>query len=344
MRRLSSAPLLLLLLAGCGGGGTAGTGDDGALVVMTRNLYLGAPLEPLQQVAGLSQLPAAVGATWRTVQASDVPGRMERVVDEIVAARADVVALQEAALFEVRPLLSTGPATEVLDFLQLLLDGLHGRGHDYVAAGTSTNAEVELPDDSGQLVHFADRDAVLVRSGVRVSAVTSGRYSTLAEVPAGLFAATIPRGWLRLELTVEGRTLALVATHLEIETFRAVQEAQAQELVRLLPPLGDLLVAGDFNSAADGSTTASYGILAGAGLEDPWTALRPGDPGFTCCFAGDLRSPAAALTARIDLVLRRGALTPSAVELVGATPASITAGGLHASDHAGVVTTFPGGP
>jgi endonuclease/exonuclease/phosphatase family metal-dependent hydrolase len=122
-----------------------------------------------------------------------------------------------------------------------------------------------------------------------------------------------------------------------------VQEAQARELVEVLPTAGDLLVMGDLNSAADGSGTASYATVVSAGLTDPWALLHPGDPGLTCCFAPDLRDPAVGLTERIDFVLYRGALSPAAVTVVGASPSSKTAAGLYPSDHAGVVATFRAG-
>jgi len=343
MKKVSSALLVAVLFAGCGGNGQSGAGDDGTLVLMTRNLYLGAPLEPLLQLVDPTQLPAAVGTTWRTVQASDVPGRMSRVANEIVAAGADVVALQEVALFQTRPLLQSAPPTTAYDFLQLLLDHLHGTGHEYVAAGTSTNIDVELPDDTGQRIRFVDRDVVLVRSGVQVSGVTTSHYATLAGVSAGSLSATIPRGYVSLQVEAEGLAFTLLDTHLEIEGFHSVQEAQARELAAVLPASGDLLVMGDLNSAADGSSTASYAIVVGAGLTDPWTLLHPGDPGLTCCFAPDLRDPAVALTERIDFVLYRGALSPAAVTAVGATPSSKTAAGVYPSDHAGVVATFHGG-
>jgi endonuclease/exonuclease/phosphatase family metal-dependent hydrolase len=326
-----------LLLASCGGGDG---GNDGSLVVMTRNLYLGAPLEPLLQGLDPTQLPAAVGTTWRTVQSSDVPGRMERVAEEIATARADIVALQEAALYQTRSIVSTAPPATVYDFVDLLLGGLRARGRSYVAAATSTNFDGELADDTGQLIRFVDRDVVLVREGVSVSEVTTGNYVAKVGISAGPISVAIPRGWASLRLDLEGMTMRFVDTHLEIDTFASVQEAQARELVGLVQSDDRVIVAGDFNSAADGSTTASYGIVRNAGLDDPWLTLRPTDPGLTCCFAPDLREPSPPLVERIDLVLHRGPFIPSEITIVGATAASATELGVYPSDHAGVIATY----
>jgi hypothetical protein len=104
---------------------------------------------------------------------------------------------------------------------------------------------------------------------------------------------------------------------------------------------------GDFNSnaVAGASDTDSYGILTGAGFTDLWATLRPGEQGLTCCQDANLRNPASTLTSRIDLVLYRGAFTPSSVDIVGEEPADRTASGVWPSDHAGVVGALqlPGG-
>jgi endonuclease/exonuclease/phosphatase family metal-dependent hydrolase len=331
----------LICAVACGGGGGSGASrDDGALVVMTRNLYVGAALEPLLQTFDPITLPAAVGATFRTIEASDPAGRMERVAEEIAAARADVVGLQEVALLQTRSSFLAGRVT-AHDFLELLLAALDARGERYLAVATSTNADAELPDDAGRLIRLVDRDVVLVREGVRVSEVASGRFAARVGVTVGEITAEIPRGWVSARVEAEGLDLRVVNTHLEIEGFRAIQEAQARELAALMGSDSQVVLTGDLNSAADGSTTASYAIVRAAGLEDAWPTLRPGEAGFTCCFAPDLRDPAVPLATRIDVVLRRGTPAASAVDRVGASAASRTATGVQPSDHAGVVATFP---
>jgi endonuclease/exonuclease/phosphatase (EEP) superfamily protein YafD len=118
-----------------------------------------------------------------------------------------------------------------------------------------------------------------------------------------------------------------------------VQQLQGQELVGLLAAETDpVLLSGDFNSAADGSTTTTYADLGAAGYADPWPLLRPRTAGFTCCFSEDLRS--GALTSRIDLTLARNGPRPWLTFRVGSLPWERTRSGLWPSDHAGVVTLF----
>jgi hypothetical protein len=70
-------------------------------------------------------------------------------------------------------------------------------------------------------------------------------------------------------------------------------------------------------------------------FQDSWLALRPQRPGFTWGFAEDLRS--GTFTERLDLTLGWG-VKPLATRRTGLRELSCS--GLHASDHAGVVTTF----
>jgi len=104
------------------------------------------------------------------------------------------------------------------------------------------------------------------------------------------------------------------------------------------------VLVGDFNSAADGSTTMSYATVASS-FTDTYAKLNPGMPGFTCCT--DITAPAPTYRERIDIVFFRGAgVGPQAVEYVGTDPAKRTPSGLWPSDHAGVVATLqvPGPP
>ena len=129
-----------------------------------------------------------------------------------------------------------------------------------------------------------------------------------------------------------GRPFRFVNTHLDPDS-PAVQEQQAREL--LAGPYATdrpLIAVGDFNSAADGSSTGSYGLLTSAGLTDMWA----GDSGFTCCQAELLDNLVSQLSERIDLVLSRGGVKAKSTGLVGASSADRLAG-LWPSDHAGVI-------
>ncbi len=48
-------------------------------------------------------------------------------------------------------------------------------------------------------------------------------------------------------------------------------------------------MVGDFNSAADGSSTPTYGLLT-ARLRDAWSVRGPA-PGYTCCQEPTLTNP-----------------------------------------------------
>jgi hypothetical protein len=335
MRILAS--LLLALALACGGSRRDQTAAPAAPGVMTQNLYLGAPLDPLFAPASIADVPAAVGSLWRTVQASDPPARMARVADEIADRGPALVGLQEAALFRTVSALTPGaPETVAFDFVALLLAELQARGLAYRVAATSTNFDERLPDDTGLLVHFTDRDVVLARDDVATSDPRDGRFVTqLSLALPGVGTLAIPRGWCSVSADAGGGPLRFANAHLEAAS-RPVQEAQAQELVQVLAgETGRVVLVGDMNSPADGSESRSYALLRGAGFADAWQETHPADPGLTCCFPGDLRT-VAPLVSRIDLVLPRGAVDATAAEVVGEEAADRTGSGLWPSDHAGV--------
>ena len=133
------------------------------------------------------------------------------------------------------------------------------------------------------------------------------------------------------------RRFHLSSTHLEQGSVPAVQVAQAAEF--LAGPArgrGADIALGDFNSAADGSTTATYAALTQR-FRDAWLVNRA--PGLTCCRNPTLTTPSPALATRIDLVLsRRGAKAVEA-HRVGVAPFQASPP-LWPSDHAGVVATL----
>ncbi len=117
-----------------------------------------------------------------------------------------------------------------------------------------------------------------------------------------------------------------------------MQQAQAREF--LAGPArgsGAVIATGDFNSAADGSTTTSYADLTRSWFGDAWS-VNPGDPGLTCCQNSTLTNPTSILRSRIDLVLTHGAVRPLSAEVVGDSPFQAQPP-FWASDHAGVVAT-----
>ena len=117
------------------------------------------------------------------------------------------------------------------------------------------------------------------------------------------------RGWASIDGSLGAHRFHYASTHLETEDFPDVQEAQAAEF--LAGPShgpGADLATGDFNSAADGSTTTSYAQLTSQ-FKDAWRVNR-GDPGLSCCQNETLSNPVSQLGSRIDLVLFRNGATP----------------------------------
>ena len=136
--------------------------------------------------------------------------------------------------------------------------------------------------------------------------------------------------------TFEGKKFRFVNTHLETETWPFEQEAQAAEFLAGPAKTGGAVIAvGDFNSAADGSTTASYRMLTKSYFDDAWD-VNAGESGLTCCQDGTLTNFPSQLESRIDLVLTHAASRAVSAEVIGDMPFQGVPP-LWPSDHAGVV-------
>jgi endonuclease/exonuclease/phosphatase family metal-dependent hydrolase len=195
-------------------------------------------------------------------------------------------------------------------------------------------------------VELSDRDVILVNAdtpGLEWSNAQSGRFEAqaTATVPTGnpqmpTAEVSFDRGWVAIDVTYQRRSFRFVDTHLEVEDFPAVQQAQAVELLAgPMRPGRALIAVGDFNSAADGTTTATYAELTRRWLRD---LVPTPDPSYTCCQNGLLINPVSQLTQRIDLVLTHGAAHGIEAHVdIGAITDGVPP--LWASDHAGVVAT-----
>ena len=293
--------------------------------VLTRNLYLGASLDPITGEPDLAALPARVDEVWAEVVASDPLGRMEAIAGEIAAAGPDVVAVQEAARW-------AGPGA-AFDLLEHLLAALGQLGERYVAAAVVETFGGALPASNGEPVTFQDRGAILVREDVRIEAAAGRRYAAALRLVVGGAELDVPRGLVSAVLRVNGLRLRVLATHLELAHWpevAAVQAAQVSELAALVRAEAlPVLVLGDLNAQPG---VRAHGVLAGAevGLTD--AAAAAGDAGLTCCESRDLRNEASALYDRIDHVLVRGLVPIRVARTTSRTPA-----GLWSSDHAGVL-------
>ena len=305
--------------------------------VMTRNLDEGTDFGYIEAAAaGTLDFQTAVGLTYAEVLASDVCGRAARMADEIAAARPDVVSVQEAAVW-------TGPVrvncpgaatpytidAEAALLTRLAADGVHYAVVRQLDEFSSAPLGLVPPGLS-----FIDRDVMLAQveppGQLSVANVHAQHYSTLVPI-LGL---PILRGWISADVTLRGRTVRVISTHLE-SFNEPVQFAQGMELVAgpantTLP----VIVAGDLNTGPGSAQQQTYGWLTGpAGFTDSWAAVNPGQDGFTDgYYTEDPFTPTSGPTERIDLVLVRGNLVPAAVVLTGTTSP-------HPSDHAGVIAT-----
>lgn len=322
-----------------------------SLTVMTRNIYLGSSLTPALTATDPTSFLTAVAQIYGTAQFTNFPARAQALAAEIDATDPDLVGLQEVSQW-----LTTGPGTPPSqDFLDILLAALASRGLDYTVASASQNANigpVPLVSPCGSTtvgactVTLKDRDVILVNDatrGLRWSNPRAGNYTaqqSFAPPIPGAPPVSFNRGWTSIDGTYRGERFHFANTHLETQDFAAVQEKQAVEF--LLGPAfgrGADIAVGDFNSAADGSTTRTYRLLTLPFLfrDAWWTRWR--DPGLTCCESSTLTNPVSQAGSRIDLVLTHGDVRARRAVVVGDVPFQ-AAPPLWASDHYGVVATL----
>ncbi|UCC73825.1 MAG: endonuclease/exonuclease/phosphatase family protein [Gemmatimonadota bacterium] len=354
MRRLLAVLLVFGFVVACDDDAPTGTDGEVEFTVMTRNIYVGSDIDLLMLAPSLEEIPLLAAEAWLAIQGTDFADRVEALADEIEAAGPHLVGLQEVSLFRAQ---SPGdflvgnpqPATTVvLDHLDLLLDALEARGLSYREVAVSQGMDVEVPmavsptefDD----MRLTDHEVILARNDVYVSNVDERNFTTNLEIelggPGGP-ALTVLRGWVAVDATTGGKTVRFVSTHLEPPEYApAVQLAQAAELMsELAGETLPVIVLGDLNSNADGTSTTTYADFLAAGYSDAWAEAGAG-AGLTCCHQDDLQNATTELVKRIDYILFRGALEALSADVVGDDPAERTAGGLWASDHAGVVATL----
>jgi endonuclease/exonuclease/phosphatase family metal-dependent hydrolase len=335
--------LVVLAFAGASPGTAKRVPPRPTITVMTRNLYLGANLDPILQAKSFADALGAVATRWQMVQANDFRVRAGAIAHEIQAAHPDVVGFQELVLYRTQTpsdFLQTRAQTVVLDYRQELTRALRARKLRYRFVGVDTNTDAELPSGSPATmdIRLTVRNGLLVRSGVRVRNVRVGNFRTNDPVIPGLVTAT--RGWVSADATVGGRTFRVITTHLESFKPATVPEAQSIELLAgpaktRLP----VVLLGDLNSRPDGSTTRSYGNVVAAGFKDAWAQAYPNAAGLTCCHGEDLRDVGGPFYERIDYVLTRGGFRALRGRVTGEAEPSRVAG-LWPSDHGGLWMTL----
>ena len=344
------------------GGGSPGHGHGRGhdqVTVMTQNLYLGSSLTPALTATTPAAFVAAVAQIYGTAVFTNFPRRAEAIADTIEAEEPDLIGLQEVTNWIARPLVA-GANPPSFDFLAILQTALASRGLDYRVAVVSQNADIgpaplvapgfgcgapTSPTTPKCVVTLQDRDVILVNgdtSGLAVRGTSAGEFAAQQEFqpPGATSPVSFARGWAAVDASYRGTAFRFVTTHLEVEDFAAVQEAQAAEfLAGPAKSRGRVIATGDFNSAADPATTTqpttSYDQLTASWFKDAWN-VNGGDPGLSCCQNSTLTNPVSGLRTRIDLILTHGSVRAASAHLVGDQPIGSTPP-LWASDHAGVV-------
>ena len=317
------------------------------VTVMTWNLYLGAGINRVLGASSLADILSQVARTWSMVQATSFPERAVAIAGQIARAGPHLVGLQEVLLFHTQTpgdflAGNPAPATDVaFDFLAILLSELEGRELTYRTVAISPGMDIELPSATGEDIRMTNREVILARGDVHVSNVREENFDMKVSLPVGGpegLATQILRGWVSVDAMIAGRIIRFVNTHLEMEAFEEVQVGQANELIQELSDVTlPVVLLGDFNSAADGSTPGTCGNLINAGFVDVWTLANPGKNGFTGSQEENLLNATSKLNRRIDRVFTRNGFTAAKARVVGNEQADRTLSGLWPSDHAGVV-------
>ena len=347
--------------------------------VMTRNLFLGADLGPGIRAQNLQELVNGAGQILNQVDANNFSVRAKGLASEILTTKPDVVGLQEASLWRTEPC-DKNPlppaATDVrYDYIQLLLDQLNKSKKLYRVAvvkpefdfevwantdGNETTAGPNCPMGSEINGRLTMRDAILVRTGVKIAKPKSGTFTTLLRVkPAGVN-VDVTRGWTSVDATVRGKRLHFVNVHFEAFDNNPagnptntdenvgngeIRAAQAKELIAnggaarsKLP----VVLLGDLNSDVQTEVKKGDGLAYRALLTAKFverSVLKP----LGCCLEGDLLTTTGGgnpkdFDHKVDHVMTNA---PKKVKFVSGSITGLKpANGFWDSDHAGVFSTL----
>lgn len=305
---------------------------------MTQNMYIGTEFRRLFAATSLAEVLAAVDDDFAAVSRTDPVARADAVAAIVAREVPDLIALQEVATWRTGE--DASCADVAFDFLDCLLAGLTRRDAAYSRAVTSDVWALASPGASGRWVRLEVRNVVLAGARVSVSAPHGRQFRRTRRIETpGLPAVDLPRGWTCCTATIDGVRFGFVNTHLEEATVPDVQVEQADELVADLDLSRQLVLAGDFNSAAEGGSLSSpsYSRLLAAGLVDVWAAVGTEADGSTWGQANDVANEESSLDQRLDLVLLAGGVRPLSIHRVGHLASDRTPSGRWPSDHAGLV-------
>lgn len=304
------------------------------LRVATYNLYLGADLTVVFDVADAHELGRQARLVLDQVLATDFPSRARAVARILVRERVDVVGLQEVARWSrVVEGVGGGEQHEVwLDFADELLAALEEAGATYDIHACTENFRGGARVAGAAAMSVLGHNLVLVRrgSGVTVLAEGTADFSRTLDVvtpmPGLVLNVARSYGWVDAEL--DGARFRFVNTHAEAWDEEIRNAQRDQMLAGVGDPGHPVVVVGDFNAPPEAVGMPEEYV-------DAWAVAGRGGDGSTCCAGADLAGDAG-LRQRIDYVWVRGAEV-AGCRVVGDRPEDRTPDGLWPSDHAGVV-------
>lgn len=327
--------------------------DAHDLGVMTRNLYVGVDLFRLAIAQDIDDVRRIAGELLAEARSHPYEVRMDALAGEVATTEPTVLGVQEAAMLRTHEPSEfdgdhdPGASDVLVDLLAAFEDALAARGLEYELAASTVTNDIEVPaatDDGDVDIRITDRTALFVRKDVTIEDARAGQFEATVPIQLGETELQLRRGFCRVDLSVDEEPATVATTHLEAFAEN-VRQQQAEELLDQLPDDRPVVLAGDINSSPDGQSSA-YDVLTGT-FSDTVVAAAPDTASPTCCYDADLRDDADALSRRVDVVLHRGSLQPTDVELVGVDPTErvqVEQGGetvrLWPSDHAGVVASF----
>lgn len=201
-----------------------------------------------------------------------------------------------------------------------------GNAAQRLAQATGLNYLYLRANGNRWAILFEEGEAILSRYPLREAAFVE------LEPRAGLFEHRVA---LRATALTPQGPLQVFVTHLT-NGERGVNQGQVVSLVEFVARSdgGPAIVAGDFNATEDEPQIQALEWL------DTYRAVRPHDPGLTCCVEDLTAGPGEALEKRIDylFLLPAGRAKAMDSQRLLAEPRPIDSGWLWASDHIGLLS------
>jgi hypothetical protein len=294
---------------------------------LTRNIYIGFDVDAvIAAIASGNQTLIALALTSAvsTLNSTSFYYRAAALADDICRTRPHVIGLQEVTIIDVDL-----PGIVIhLNYLDILLDALDARGCRYAEAVKIMNTEA-IPSAFGGKVRLVDYDVLLVDSScVKIKRTRKGSFTNnIGTVTPGV---TLVRGWVMVDIAVNGRRLVVASTHLESSGPEGLRLAQINELLPLIK--GPAILMGDLNATPD---SLVHLAVIQSGFTDAW--IYP-SPGYTCCHSTDLSNALSELNTRVDYVFTRDFSVDHTAVVDGRIIGPVYP--IWPSDHAGVLAAL----